>query len=213
MPSVRIALAVGLGLTAAAIGATLSGSPPSVAATNGISGETTIGTTRQSVSACQAGEVLPAGASAIRLAFVAEIGPPVTVTALSGKRVLAHGTRGAGWSGGVVTVPIRPRVSRTTPGVTVCFALGPTVEPLRISGENAPAALALSTPSGERLPGRMRVEYLRPGSASWASLLPSVARRMGLGHAWDGTWIVFALLGAMASGATLASWLVLRELG
>jgi hypothetical protein len=212
MRGVGIALAAGLAITAAAVGVTLSGSPPSVAATNGISGEETLGSTRQSVSACQGGEALPSGTSAIRLAFIAEIGPRITVTALSGKRVLTHGTRRAGWSGGVVTVPVR-RVAHASSGVNICFTLGPTVEPIRISGSSTPAAIALSTPEGQKLPGRMRIEYLRPDDASWFSLLPSIARRMGLGHAWAGTWIVFALLAAMAGAMTLGSWLILRELG
>jgi hypothetical protein len=211
MRRVKIALTTGLTLLAIAIGLTLLHSPMSVARTNGISGEAVIAMTRDSASACQGKEVLPAETSAIRLTLVAEIGPKITVAALFGKHALTHGARGAGWTGGTVTIPVK-RVSHTTSNVDICFALGPAVEDVRILGQNASGAAALSAPEGQRLAGRMRVEYLRQGHASWSSLLPSIARRMGLGHAWGGTWIVLVLLAAMASGTTLASWLIIREL-
>jgi hypothetical protein len=39
-----------------------------------------------------------------------------------------------------------------------------------------------------------------------------VARRMGLGHAPSGTWVVFLLMGMMIVVAVLATRLILREL-
>lgn len=211
MQSVRIALAAGLTITVLAIGVVLSGAPSSLAGTNAISADANLGGTNQSSSVCQGNEVLPSGTSAIRLTLVAEIGPKVTVAARSGGQVLTHGTRGSGWTGGTVTIPVT-RVSRTTSDVDICATLGRPVETIRVFGQRTPKALALTANGGQKLLGRMGIEYLRSGHASWLSLLPMIARRMGLGHAWGGTWIVFFLLGAMASGVTLTSWLILREL-
>ena len=62
------------------------------------------------------------------------------------------------------------------------------------------------------LSGRLRVEYLRPGAASWWSLAPEVARRMGLGRAPSGTWIALLVLVLMASIAAACARVILREL-
>jgi hypothetical protein len=211
MRSVRIALAAGLTLLVAAIGLALLRSPLAVLGTNGIPDAGEVARTGRGTSACQAGEVVPAGTSAVRLTLAAEIGPSVTVTARSGARAITDGVRGAGWTGASVTVPVQ-RVSRTTSNAEICFALGHPLEDIAIFGEHAARADALVGPHGEGLPGRMGVEYLRSGGSSWLSLVPTIARRMGVGHAWGGTWIVFALLAAMASSASLLALLALREL-
>lgn len=69
----RIALAGGLTLVAIAAGLTLTRSPTTVIATNGVGEETEVANTTSSAKACQAGETLPAGTTAIRLALLAEI--------------------------------------------------------------------------------------------------------------------------------------------
>jgi hypothetical protein len=211
MRSVGITLAVGAALVALALGLALRRSPVSVAGTNGIPDGGVVASTRRSATGCQAGETVPAGTSAIRLTLAAETGPSVAVAVKSGGRTVTDGSRGNGWIGASVTVPVR-HVSNTTPNVEVCFALGRPLGEVAIFGEHTPGADALVGPRGERLPGRMGVEYLRPGGVSWLSLSPTIARRMGFGHAWGGTWIVFALLAAMASVAGLLAWMVRREL-
>jgi hypothetical protein len=211
MRSVRIALAVGLTLLVLAIGVTLARTPMAVIATNGIPDAGEVARTRRGASACQSSEVVPAGTTAVRLTLAAELGPSLTVAAKSGARTITHGARGAGWTGSSVTVPVQ-RVSRTTSDAEVCFTLARPAEEIAIFGKHTSRANALVGPRGQGLPGRMGVEYLRPGSTSWLSLAPAIARRMGFGHAWGGTWIVFALLAAMASGAGLLMWLTLGEL-
>jgi hypothetical protein len=211
MPSVKVALAVGLTLLVLAVGLTLTQSPMAITGTNGIPDAGEVARTQRSTSACQAGEVVPAGTSAVRLTLAAEVGPSVTVVARSGTLIITHGVRGAGWTGASVTVPVQ-RVSDTRSNAEICFTLGHPLEDIAIFGEHTSHAQALVGPHGEGLPGRMGVEYLRPGAASWLSLVPTIARRMGLGHAWGGTWIVFALLAAMASGASLLARLTLKEL-
>ncbi len=211
MRSVRVALALGGTLLALALALTLAGSPATLAGTNGIGEGAEVARTNRATSACQVGETLPAGTSAVRLTLAAEIGPAVAVTASYGGRTITRGARGGGWTGASVTVPVRP-VSRAASEAKLCFSLGRPLEDVAIFGEKEPGATALTGPRGERLPGRIGVEYLRPGRASWLSQLPAIARRMGFGHAWGGAWIAFALLIAMAAAAGLLAWLALGEL-
>jgi hypothetical protein len=210
MRSVRIALAGGLALVGIAVGVTLAQAPTTVIASDGIADETEVASTRSAAKACQAGETVPAGTTAIRLALAAELGPRVTVTVFSGAAVVTRGTRGSGWTEASVTVPVK-RVPHTIAAARVCFALARPIEAVAIFGRKTPATGALSS-GAQRLPGRVAIEYVRRGSASWLSLVPSIARRMGRGHAWAGTWVVFVLVAAMACGLALCCRLVLREL-
>jgi hypothetical protein len=207
----RISLAIGLGLTALALGLTLTRSPPRLARTNWVPEEVVLASVYQGASACQADEELPHGTSAIRLSLQAVIGPRVTVEARSDGHAIAHGSRGAGWTAGSVTVPVASP-PRTVDPVTICYTVGPTRGPLDVYGARTPPTVALHGGEGASLGGRMKIEYLRAGSSSWWSRMLSVARRIGLGHAAGGTWLALmaALLVLAMSG--LASWLVVREL-
>jgi hypothetical protein len=210
MRRVKIALAAGLTLIAVAIGVTLSRAPLGVAGMNLVLNEKLTSTNRAS-SACQSNEVLPRGTSAIRIALSAFIGPRVTVKALSGKRVITHGARGSGWTGGVVTIPVRS-VHAAISHIRICFAIALAGdETVTAYGEPATPTLAARSREGRPLPGRVRIEYLRP-RRSWWSIAASVARRMGLGHAWSGTWIVFLAIALLTAVAALTSRLILREL-
>lgn len=212
MRSVKIALAVGLGITALAIGVVLSQSPLTVAATNSVATEDTLATTNLSVSSCQVGERLPAGTVAIRLSLGAFTGPRVTVKALAGNRVVTSGQRGSGWDGLVVTVPVKA-VSQTISPVSICFAFTLAGdEVLTAYGTRAGPAATAHRGNGEGLKGRVRIDYLKEGQSSWLALVPSVAKRMGLGRAWSGTGIVFLVLVLMLASTVLASRLILREL-
>lgn len=206
----RVLLGVGLLLGVVLIALTLTQAPTTVARVNTPQG-TLVTETQQKLSACQPGEVLPRGTSAIRLRTYAFLGPRVTVSVLAHGHVIAHGERGSGWTGGVVTVPVN-RLSTARSGVELCFTLfGNGNESIQLVGEPTTGALAASGPGGT-LPGRVRVEYLRSSGASWWSLVPEVARRMGLGHAAAGTWSVLLVLVLMGCLVALCSRLILREL-
>jgi hypothetical protein len=208
--AVRLTLGGCLATIAAAVALTLSLSPISVARVNNAE-ETLLGATRHSVNACQSGEVLPRGTSAVRLHMFTFMGPRVAVGLFANGRRVAHGERGSGWTGGSVTVPVSP-LPVTRRGLTLCFALDANGnETVQLNGEpvtGAPAARG----SGGVLPGRLGVEDLRPASASWWSLILPVARRMGLGHAGPGTWSVL-LVACLMLGVILTSMLAgLRDL-
>jgi hypothetical protein len=207
--AVKLVLAGGLAITAVAVGVTLSHSPLSVAATNGVPRASTIGETEVNTGACQADETLPAGTSAIRLGLAVTIGPQVLVKVLSGSRVIARGVRGTGWNGGALTVPLA-KVDRTHSHVTVCFQLSRLTGRVSLLGMQTGVALA-ARDGGQTLPGRMAIEYLRPGQRWW-SVAGSVIRHMGLGRAASGVWIVFPIAALTTAVIALASWLTIREL-
>jgi hypothetical protein len=211
MREVRLVLVVGALAGVAVVGSVLTQSPATVARVSTAVHEP-VETTRQRVGACQPDEVLPRGTTAIRLRVFAFLGPRVTVDVLARGHVIAHGERGSGWTGGVVTVPVDP-LPVTVSGAEVCFTLALNGDETGdLVGERTTPGRAARDSDGS-LPGRVRLEYLRAGSSSWWSLALSVARRMGLGRAWGGTWIAVLVLVLMGSVTVLCSRLVLRELG
>jgi hypothetical protein len=194
----------------AALAITLSHAPIAVARFNSYE-RLALGSLRQSGTICQADEVLPAGTSAVRLQLFALTGPRVTLAVLAGGRTIAHGERAAGWTGGSVTVPLS-HVSGARTGVTLCFALALNGdERVTLTGARASAALAAQFSSGP-LPGRIDLEDLRPGQASWWSLLLAVARRMGLGRGAAGTWWALLAAALMLGVALISARVVLTEL-
>jgi hypothetical protein len=205
-------LAVGLALLSLAIGLAMLRAPMSVAGTNKVAGqpeELLTGTSR-SASYCQAHETLPRGSTAIRIWLDAIYGPRVSVLVTSDGRMIASGQRGAGWTGGSVTVPVRP-LSQTVSGVVVCASFRLRDETIVVQGNTAPAASS-AYDGGEAIGGRMWIEYLKPGELSWASLIPTVVRHMGFGRAAAGSWVVFLALALVACIAILTARLVSREL-
>ncbi|MCW3018524.1 MAG: hypothetical protein JWN10_832 [Solirubrobacterales bacterium] len=207
----KLLLGVGVVLGAAAVAITLTQAPITVARVN-MAEETFVSEAHGKLSACQTGETLPRGTSAIRLRTYAFLGPRAVVEVRAQGRTIAHGERGSGWTGGVVTIPVN-RLRATRSGVELCFTLfGNGDESVEVMGEPTSGLPAASVQAGS-LPGRIRVEYLRPGAASWWSIAPEVARHMGLGHAAAGTWSVLLVIVLMSGIVALCSRLILRELG
>jgi hypothetical protein len=211
MRSVRVALAAGLALTALALAVTLSQSPLGVAATNSIQGKEELETLHRGTALCQPGETIPRGTTAIRLGMFAWLGPRVTLAAYSGNRVVTGGQRGSGWTGWVVTIPVKP-LSHKVSDVKLCFATHLVRdETMKIVGAHQSAHSAYH-PNGAPLGGRVTVEYMQPSKRSWWSLASLVARHMGYGHADSGPWSVFVVIALAAAVAAAASGIVLREI-
>lgn len=207
---VEVTLGVGVALLVAVCAYALTRSPPRVLR----AGAKPIGLLIPldgDGEACQAKEALPAGVSAIRLSLAAYVGARIRVAAYSGSSVLTEGRRGPDWTGTSVTVPVAP-LRQSASDVTLCFDVAPNSEALFLLGRETPAAEAMTTPIGRRLPGRIDIEYLGSGQGSWWSRLLPVARHMGLGRAFSGTWIVLLVAAMVAAVGALAGRLVLREL-
>jgi hypothetical protein len=201
---------VGLLALAGAVAFALSQSPATVARTNTGTREF-VTSTKHRLSACQSGETLPEGTSAIRLHTEAYVGPRVTVQVREGARTIASGERGSGWTAGVVTVPVKP-LATTRATVELCYTTYLNgFETGIFVGEPTTGARAAQTSQGP-LPGRIAVEYMRPSGSSWWSRIGTVARRMALGRAWPGEWSVVTVLLLMLGVAALCSRAILREL-
>jgi Predicted membrane protein (DUF2142) len=177
-----------------------------VLSANAVQAKTAIASSRGGTRACQGSEVLPRGATAIRLWMLANDGPRVAVEAVgAGGRILARGAREAGWGvANTVTVPVGP-VTRTVSGVTVCVTLGAAIEPVDLIG----ARLGGSSREGGGAV-KMRIEYLRAGGGSWWSRVSLVARRLGLGRAPSGAWAALLALALMATVLALSAWALSR---
>jgi hypothetical protein len=205
-----VALLAGLVLLAIALAGTLTASPSRVIATNAVPVIGSFAATEGAMTACQGGETLPRGTSAIRLWLAAVVGPRVGISVLSHGRLLTSGTRGSGWTARTVTVPVRAlsqAASNTTDCVTIArsrLSVGLLGKPL----DQAPGAGSRRT-----LPGRIRIEYMGAGNRSWWSQAGSIAARMGLGRAPSGAWAPAGVLVLVALIALLALRLAIRELG
>jgi hypothetical protein len=219
----RVVLAAGLAALAIAMAVVLSTAPPAVTRSAAHLPSTVVfGRSRTQSRICQAGEVLPRGTTAIRVWLEAVIGPHVEAQALSAGRVIARGARGAGWTSGSVTIPIAP-VPSAPARVSVCVNVAKAREPVGVQGvhtatriaatdRQGPATARVSARRAGPLPGRIVIEYLQPGHASWWSLVRSVARRMGLGHAGSGPAIALLAFALMLAAAGLTVRQLLREL-
>jgi hypothetical protein len=210
MREARVALAVGLALTVLAVLAVLAHSPDSVARANGIAAQDPLGQFSGRAKLCQTGESLPRGTSAIVISLSAFHGPRVAAQALSGTRVLTRGEQDSNWTGRTIAIPVKP-LARTIAGATICVEFSTAHEPVSPFGQPTPATLA-ATGNGDTLPGRVSVEYLRPGGRSWWSLASSTAYRLGLGRADGGAWIAFVAIALMLAAAATLSAALLEEL-
>ncbi len=235
MRSVIATLLAGFAAIAVLCGLALAQAPPRLVRIGapgvkavGQDGASSLAPVEQDATVCQPGEALPAGVSAIRISIWAFYGARVRVSAYrealsGGSPLLTEGSHSADWTGDSVTVPVRP-LRRAVPRAKLCVRIGPNSEPLLLLGPRtrpgeaavmaarlAPAA-TLSPHDASLLPGRMVVEYLRPGSRSWFSRLLAVARHFGLGRFYSGTWIALLAAALMAGVGLLSVRLTLREL-
>ena len=200
----RISLAIGLSLIAVAIGVVMSRSPPVVARTNGVPIDETVATASNFVEACQGGETLPHGTTAVRLSLEAYLGPRVMVKIVHNHKSLTTGERALGWSRQSVAVPVKS-LQRSVANVSLCFAMSPRDETVKIKGKRE-AGL-----TGSVTGGRIRIEYLGQGHRSWWRLVPSVVRRMSWGRAENGVWAALAVLVMMVTLTAVVSVLIVRD--
>jgi hypothetical protein len=183
---VATTLVLGLGVLAASVLAALAPASPRRAGSDNVEVVGLIAKPPTSGwSRCQAGEILPHDAAALRISLASTRGPAVGVAALADGRRVASGRRAPGWSGSSVVVPLAARPHRDVPA-RVCVTVGASRRHVGVLG----------TPASPPAPARMRIDYLRAGRESWWSLLPTIGARLGRGHAWSGpsVAIVTALL-------------------
>jgi hypothetical protein len=195
---VRIAFVVGLLLLVVAICVTLTRAQPTVAGTDSTALQTFVAETSNGAGLCQQDETVPQGTTALRLSLYTIFGPWVAVRVYAGGHTIASGVRGAGWTGEGPTVRVS-RVRRTVSNVKVCITFGRPLGQIKVDGSVTSPGHPMESADGQQLAGRMRIEYLEPGSHSWWSSASVVASRMGFGRWPAGTWIVFLAIALMVA--------------
>jgi hypothetical protein len=207
---VLVCLVAGLVLTVAAIAFDLSRVPLVAANPTPASSQTGVTVLHKKTSVCQAAETMPKGTTAIRVPLFAVLGPAVSISVTQGRRLIAHAKHAAGWMGGSVTVPLSKQ-ARTTFDATVCAMVPANAyEPIVL--RTSPAKKSTATIGAKPIRGHIAIEYLSPDRSSWLSLVPEVARRMGLGRAWGGTWIVLLVVLMMGGLVVVCSLSIIREM-
>lgn len=155
---------------------------PRLAGTNAVDEQQFVAVIRRQ-RFCQTDELVPAGTAAVRLLIgtYGRLGPPLDVLLRppgdDAAPAVTEGRLRRGWTQGHVTVPVR-RVDRATPA-TICVQA------------SSPHKIAIAgVPAPQRRAGKaIRVEYLRAGTESYVSLMPTIADRYGRGKSrWEGSW-------------------------
>jgi len=212
MRAARIALGAELVLLLVGVALVLQRSPMSVAATNKPANQEpeAIASTRNGASICQGDETLPRGTSAIRVSLGASIGPHLRLVVSSGGRTVTSGEQDSGWTGAVVAIPVRP-LAHPVANTQVCVSFRPANETLVLYGKPTRGSGGAQE-DGRGLGGTIWIEYLRPGTRTWASLASSIVRNMGFARAWGGEAIPFLAIASLLAALALASSLLYREL-
>jgi hypothetical protein len=207
---IKWTLAAALAAIALAVVVTLSHAPAKVLLARSVSGAKVLAATNLDAGACQGGETLPRGTSAIRIGLFAVSSPEVFVRVLEDGRRITGGVLGFGWSGEGATVPVTP-LARSAAPVEVCFSMRAVTSSIELLGVPTSSREAASS-AGRPLPGRISLEYLQPGSGSWWSRAGAIVSHLGLGHAASGVSDALLVIVLTASLAVLSSWLVVKEL-
>jgi hypothetical protein len=207
------ALVITIGLLAITVAgvAILTRSEPRRSGTNLISNTGFVIPLAPGRQLCEPGELLPGDTGGLRLAADSGIypGPRLAVHIFSAQGAVSSGGLAPGWRSGRVLIPIR-RVAQTLPSAIVCVRNAGS-RPVSFGG-SAPASGFVIELAGKPFGGRLRIEYMRPGSESWLSLLPTLVHRFSLAKSdivrhW--AWIAVLVLMLLAVG--LAARTMLRE--
>jgi hypothetical protein len=160
---------------------------------------------------CEPAELVPGDTGGLRLSASsgAAAGPRLDATVGSGTKLLAAGHLAAGWRTGTVTIPLS-RIAATQQNASVCLVNRGT-SPVSFGG-SIPDANFYVVLGGKPLSGRMRIEYMRTGSESWLSLLPTLTHRFSLAKGdLVRHWAAPAALLLMLLAIGLALRTILRE--
>jgi len=209
-----VTLAVGLALLAAALAATLSHAAKRRTATNDVITTVAFAAVGPGTTICQRGERIPSGTGAIRVTLEGARGAATRFSLTLSERgaIVASSRTVAGQEGaGIVRIPLAQPLRREVTG-SVCVGVLPDGSPAaqyRLLG--APSDLADGTRvDGAPVAGRLRLEFLAAGGGSWWSFAPTVARRMGLGHAWSGPTVALLALALTLTSIAAGAWQVVR---
>jgi hypothetical protein len=209
----RLVVLLGIAVIAVVFAVLLSHRAPRRSGTDMTPNGAFVAALGRSEQTCQSGELLPSDTSAMQVTIgtYGRPGPPVSV-AVTGPRTetLTSGGLPAGWRQGVVRIPVA-HVSRAVEDARVCLRNDGGV-PIAVAGDFPDPGYTMQVAGRTVTGGRLRWDYMRPGSESWFELLPALVYRSTLGKAglirgW--AWIGALML--MLSAIALATRTVVRE--
>ncbi|MBI2691015.1 MAG: DUF2142 domain-containing protein [Solirubrobacterales bacterium] len=210
----KLAMAAVLAIAALLALLAFTPSKPRLSGNNGVSPDAFVVTiARDGTPLCTKGVTLPAGTDAVRLwvGTYRRIGVKMTMTArnAAGKQ-LGTSTPPAFNDGAYPTFKVPSGLSA---GATLCF---------RTDGSNAAVA---GNPNGNSSPeqistigkkpvkGDLSIEYMRAGSNSTWSMIPTIFSRAALFRpSWVGAW-TYWLAALLAFGLIAAAWVLLLRAG
>jgi Predicted membrane protein (DUF2142) len=211
-PRAIACLAVGLLALALGLATALSHATQRRAGTNGVWPMLAVGEVAGGQRVCQSGELLPAGATAMRFALqpLQATGPRVVVTLAHGGRTLERASLALAARTGIVdTIRLAPQ-PHDVGDVDVCLDLRGRGRVLLV-GAPTPPGLGVATVGDRQLGGSLSITYLSAGTRSWWRHAATVARRMALGRGdWGGTWVVWATGLLLIASAVLVVALLVR---
>lgn len=150
-------------------------------------------------SHCESDQLIPGDTGALNLAIgtYGQPTPRVDVTARSPDGgLITRGTAPAGQREGRLLVPVK-RVPDTIGPATVCIRAAPGGRTVLYGRD-----------------GRVRLAWMRPGTESRLSMLPTIAHRIGLAKLNPfGPWLLLVLALLLAAAWAIALRLVVREVG
>jgi hypothetical protein len=199
---VRAVVAIGLLAVALAAFITLARSAPRRAGTNLTTDTGFVIPLAAGQQLCEPGELVPGDTAALRVSASsgAQPGPRLDLSVTDARGTVSAGGVPAGWRSGTLTIPLS-RVRQTVPGAQICLVNRGHLQVL--FGGSVPDSNFYLALGGRPFNGRLRIEYMRPGSESWFSLLPTLMHRFSLAKAdvvrhWAGSAAIVLMLLAIA---------------
>jgi hypothetical protein len=211
---VRLVLAIALPLVLGALVLDMSASAPRGAGSNHVSAAVFAANVPARGELCEPVVPLPSDAARVQL-LIGTFGHPVPPLDLryldSSGAVVASGHLAGGAKEGTVSFPLHQR-SGAGGAARACLRVGGSSNVV-LGGEGGPVNAGSELVNGAPQGGLVSLMYLRSGSESWWQLLPTVARRFGLGKASVfGEWTLPVLALLLLVVWVSAARLLVREL-
>jgi hypothetical protein len=153
---------------------------------------------------CEPGELIPEDTAALALHAGAggHPAPALNVVVRGPHGVLSTGSLAAGWRPGAIRIPLR-RLTQTVGNATVCVNNAGSSEV--DFGGSVPSGFAIDL-AGKPLLGRLRIEYMRPGSETWLQFAPALVRRFSLAKSdllrhWEWAAVLILMFAAVGLAA------------
>lgn len=189
----------------------LANRAPRRSGTNGVGHEAFLPVLEPGARACQRGELLPAGTSAVRLFATSEQtpGPRLAIELRRHGRLLQRTVGATGARDLAVIAPIRS-LGRDLANVTLCFTVGAQGGRIAAVGGYVPPGTGKAAIDGTPIEQAMAVDYLSGVESGW-SFRSTIARRIGMGRGdWGRPYLAWLAAACVLAAIVLALRTIVR---